>query len=372
MTIEAVIKKDKPNKKGECPIAIRLNDGNRKAYHSLGIRIHPDNWNGRVYGCKLAAHYNNLIDKKIHDLRASIMAKQAVGEDVGIDTVKAILNPNYGGGGDFLALMSEVVVNKVNAGTRRRYGSDYSELMIYCNGKLTFADITPAWLSRYQKHLLTKVEWETMRNRFKIIRHVFNEANKQGLTSLNPFKEWQYPNPQEQKTKVYLTRDETTRLRKYLDICPDEYKAILAYFLVECYSGIRYSDWGKQRIERDGSRVDMILRTTKTGTEVRLPVDAMPELLDILNYIEANGVVYRFSLPHTNRVLKLIAAAVGIKKPLTTHVGRHTAASNMMNMDGLSERTIAELLGISVKVLVSTYAHFSADKVRREFERLRK
>lgn len=375
MTIEVVLRKDKANKKGECPIAVRINAGNKVSYKSLGIRVLPEQFsNGRVANTKLAAYLNAIIDKYVTDLRIKVLTKQAEGEQPSLSMVQGIINPFHGGNADFMAYFSRIAVNKTNPGTRKRYGDDYNSLRKYFPNGLQFADITPAWLTRLQNRMLADgKQWATMRNMMKSIRHVFNVANDEGITNLYPFKDWKYPAEPPQKAKVYLSHYEIAQLRKYLDVCPKEFKPVLAYFLVECHSGIRFSDWGKERIEKhiDG-RIDMLLRTTKTGTEIRLPVDAMPDLHEILQYIDVNGIAAGFTIEHANRVLKLIGAGAGINKTLTTHVGRHTAASNLMNMDGLSERTIAEILGITVKMLVTTYAHLSADKIRREFERVRK
>jgi site-specific recombinase XerD len=58
-----------------------------------------------------------------------------------------------------------------------------------------------------------------------------------------------------------------------------------------------------------------------------------------------------------------------IKIPLTTHVGRHTAATLLLEA-GLSKESISIILGISIRI-VDTYAKITGTKIKLDLQKMR-
>ncbi len=347
---------------------IRIQAQGKRSYVSTGIKILPGHWNNNQVTGPQGNLLNAKLRKKIHDTEVQLLNREVQGETITVNAARRVLAGDSGGASDFFA-HCEQVLKRRSGSTYKRYRVEVVHLKEYVGDRLNFADITPQWLTRYQNHLYPAKNWNTTINSFKFIRLVFNDARDNGVTTLYPFDNWKYPRERPPE-KDYLTPEEVAKLFTLLDQEPPlELKTVTAFFLLECYAGIRNSDWKKFRVETVKHGHDLIVRTTKTGTQVRLPVDLMPELQRVLDYITAHGLTYNYSLQHTNRTLKAVALAAGISKPLTTHVARHTCASTLLN-EGLSERAIAEILGITVKQ-VQTYAHLSSSKIRNELKRLR-
>jgi site-specific recombinase XerD len=253
-------------------------------------------------------------------------------------------------------------------GTWRKNKVDADKLKAYAP-TLSFADVTPVFLTKYHKHLQNEgLSNNTIWAAFKHIRQVLNHAKSLGVTSYYPFKEWKVPKYKEQP-RNYLVKEDLDRLRDLLDKpLNDTFKLVTAFFLLECYSGIRHSDWAKFNIEKLLDGENMILRATKTGVRVTIPLDVYPSLNWVVSYIRDNGLVYDLSGQKTNIYLKSIAAMAGIDKTVTTHIGRHTFAVLMLEK-GFTKELIAELMGVSMRV-VNTYAKYTTNKARVEFERL--
>jgi site-specific recombinase XerD len=94
----------------------------------------------------------------------------------------------------------------------------------------------------------------------------------------------------------------------------------------------------------------------------------MPSLKRIVGFIKDNDLRYHESGQHANRILKIIATSAKISKHLTTHVGRHTFATQNLSI-GVSKEAIASALGVSLKV-VNTYAQIVPDKLNNELKRI--
>jgi integrase/recombinase XerD len=70
-----------------------------------------------------------------------------------------------------------------------------------------------------------------------------------------------------------------------------------------------------------------------------------------------------------NRVLKLVAEQVKIKKHLTTHVGRKTFAT-IMDQNGVSTKTISDMLGNTLQVCQKHHLAKSTRRIEKELAAL--
>jgi site-specific recombinase XerD len=271
---------------------------------------------------------------------------------------------------DFLSV-AKVVIDSKKPATRKRYTFELDKLHAYTRGKLNFGTITPKWLTTYYEYLTGPKQGNshnTAINAFKVIRLVFNKAKKDKITKSYPFKDWEYPVYDKPKPK-YLTMAECEELFKILDKdYGEDIKLVTAFFLLECFASLRFGDWGRFSTETILINEDMILTTKKTDTPVRIPIDIMPSLQRIMNYIKANKLKWTRDVGFANDTLKTIKEIAKIDKHMTTHLARHTFATMWLSK-GLSRAAIGQMMGITEKQ-VATYAHLTPEKVRNEVERV--
>jgi site-specific recombinase XerD len=394
--IEPVIREEKVNKKGLAPVYLRFTRKGKRLYHSLGMRIPPAKWlpghyievGGKsewVHG-QVAPSFPNsdLLNAKIANekgkLERELLNLDIQGGKVSLLTVDSLLQIDSGSKGDFYKYAKDVVMvelaklvekKEYSPNTYRLKEIQYKKLKEYAP-TLIFADITPVFLTKYFKHLTIQQKAAITSNSsleaFKFIRQVFVQATESGITNYYPFKDWTFPQ-YKRPDKIYLTLDECARIEKLLfDDIPEEVKKVAAFFLLECFSGIRVSDWNNYDLEKLVKDNTMKLKTTKTGARVTLPLDRMPSLKRIVGFIKDNDLRYHESGQHANRILKIIATSAKISKHLTTHVGRHTFATQNLSI-GVSKEAIASALGVSLKV-VNTYAQIVPDKLNNELKRI--
>jgi len=370
-SINAVLRTEKKDKNGLCPVALCVTVNRVRAYKHTGLRLFPEQWSGKV-NTSVQNHVllNARLKQQLSDIEAILLKMQLDGQEVTLIRAKAALAGKTETSSFFeqSKTMLKEVKTQLSAGTYKRYTIEEKILQAYAP-KLTFADITPVFLTKYHKHLLAEgKDNNTTINSFKYIRRVFNYAKSIGITELYPFDKYKIPAYKE-KGRDYLTKTELDAIQKLLDEPLHEtVRTVIAFFLLECYSAIRHSDWGGFSVERVLDNENMILRTNKTGTRVTIPVDVYPSLKWVLDYIQSNNLTFSLSLEKTNVYLKSVATMAKLDKNLTTHIGRHTFAVLMLEK-GFSKELIAELMGVTTKV-VNTYAKYSSGKARSEFERL--
>jgi integrase/recombinase XerD len=368
-TLRLILRTDKKNADDLCPVAVCITSKGKRKYVSTGIRVTEDQWkDGRVRNHANATLHNQAIAKALAEVEAEYLA---------------------GGGGDgrnidFLKYAGKVLSEFQIAHETWRCWDHHYRVLCYNFKQLTFGDITPVWLHRYNKRLITEVSpvshrvkeedrkpisQNSARKAFVFMKRVFNEARADGTTTLYPFRDWKIPS-ETREIQEYLTMDELDRLEAVLKKkMPTALRTTIAHFLLECYSGIRHSDWSKwqtERISGSGERESFYLTTTKTGEPIYLPLQNSPRLKAVVDHIREHELTYNHSNQDANRRLKLAAVMAGIEKNLTTHVGRHTAGTLLLEK-GFSYETVAEVLGVSMDV-VRRYAKVTRRKVQMEYE----
>ncbi len=68
--------------------------------------------------------------------------------------------------------------------------------------------------------------------------------------------------------------------------------------------------------------------------------------------------------------LKILAAAAGVHVLLTSHVGRHTMGSFLVDA-GVEKKAAKAMLGVKGDKVIETYMHLKESKLKKEAEKLK-
>ncbi|QHT66152.1 tyrosine-type recombinase/integrase [Rhodocytophaga rosea] len=156
---------------------------------------------------------------------------------------------------------------------------------------LTFQHITFDFLQKYQYHLVAKGDKpNTIKSDFFMIRKFLNLGRKKGLTKIYPFEDFEIPS--EESVKEYLTLQEVEGLHNLFDSesLSEKLQNTLFYFLIACYTGLRFSDVGRLNalyLKLSGKRYFISILMKKTKKPVEIPL--------------------------SNRVVKLLSKRLGVK-----------------------------------------------------------
>ena len=265
-------------------------------------------------------------------------------------------------------------------GTWNRYYKSIDHLRTFMRKEynvsdMPLAELEQSFIEQYHVYLKSDLGLKptTVSGYLKCLKYVVKIAFNNGWMPRNPFSLYQYtaPNPE----RSFLTEDElrrmmTTELRyKRQDYNRD-------MFLFSCFTGICYADlktlaW--KQLEQD-THGDWWVTGNRCKTDTRYVVKLLPAALSILErYRDGTDYVFSF-MPHLNTVdrsLKRIAALCGIEKKLTFHVGRHTYATTICLMNGVSLETLSKMLGHKRITTTQTYAKVTQPMIDREVEMLK-
>jgi len=371
-TVRVVLRKEKQNSEGLCPVAVCITIARKRTYISTGVRVPEKMWTeGKV---KSSYAHSSLLNAKINkalgDAEQILLKEEAAGNTIGIKSARQKV---VGGDKDFLSWAKERLLTlkkkeglkPIARSTYRRWEMELERLSEYTGGRLSFAEVTHIWLNKYRQYLTTVIEPNSIRQAFIVIRRMFNVALEEGLSEHYPFTGWDFPK-EIVPTQIYLTNGETEKLLRLLgkESLPPVTQTTLAYFLLECFCGIRNSDWAKFRTERLWKNKQLYLSTTKTGERITIPMKEWPNLNKVVDYIQQNDLTWEYTLQMANRQLKIIAGIAGIRKNVTTHTARHSCAVQLLER-GFSIEAIAAVLGISEEI-VRRYARLTGRKIQLE------
>jgi site-specific recombinase XerD len=368
-SVNFILRKVQANPLGHYPVYLRITISRKTVYMATGHFIPERLWNAKTETVREAhpesknlnidlAHRKNEVKQKIVELQVS-------GKDISAKMVKE----QFKGGDltnifDFIDSLCLEVKHKKDDLTIQIYERHGRKLQaFYGSRNLSFEEITPAMLGRFEKYLRDKgASNNYVFGIFKTIKTFFNVAKRKGLTTNYPFN--QYENPvYVDPEKDYLNLDELKELESFADTTTNKvWKQTAVYFLFGCYSGLRISDWKKFDIKTHVSNDTVNLRATKNGEWVSIPFSG-----PLARNIERmKALPLKIEEPTLNEKIKIIAGKLGIKKHLSSHCARKTFAVTMCADQGISSETCATLMGITVEICVRNYYRVTDHKIKTE------
>lgn len=271
----------------------------------------------------------------------------------------------------FLEFMSQRIEQRgLKAGTLKQHYVALRAIEEY--GRIVhFRDITPANILDFDAWLRgTKgMKYQpTIYGYHKRLKVYVNEAMRYGYISENPYTRVRIARGDESKIR-YLKQTEVDAIRGAI-IEDASLARVRALFILQVYTGLAYSDlyavdWSEVDRREDG-RYYIRQSRIKTGEEYFLVL--LPPAVAVL---ESFGwALPKISNQKYNNYLKGLGIACGIKKPLTSHVARHTFATTIALSNKVPIEIVAKMMGHSDIKTTQKYAKVLAEDVIDAFKDL--
>ena len=226
------------------------------------------------------------------------------------------------------------------------------------------------WLNdQYQRDYAVKIA--------QFFRSMVNYAHTNSIIDHNPLVGITLEKSDDYDT-THLTQDEVrklaafdfTKLKKPLDsirVLDEERDA----FVFCCFTGLHHADYCKGAYS-----VEKILgRTWLSGYRVKskggrkdkpYSIPLHPLALEVIDKYGDITKLPKRNNAKRNRILKELAALVGLDLNLTTKVARKTLADYCLNVEGMREETVAAVLGHKSTKFVKHYTKISNRAIDRE------
>ena len=368
--IVPTLRTDKIDKKGFAPIYLFIYEGSKLiTKQPIGQKVTVQFWDVEARQVKKAAPLSTLINALILSKKTTLTAKFMSEEISGSGSnVAEVMNRGKNKDLDFFSFARKQIKEKKYADeTRRAYGIVLDKIEAY-RKHLKISQVDYAFLQGFEAHLRDnlKNDVNTIWGNFKVINTFINDAIKLNLIKDNPFDIYNRPK-YKQGPGTFLNAEELTSWENFANTTLDGgFERVSKYYLFMARTGLRFSDASRFDPAKhiiDGVRI--VLETQKTHNTTNILINE--KIKPLIEYISNNPL--GITQTYFNRVLKVIAAHLGIAKKVSSHTGRHSFGASLVAL-GVPEKVAQGLLTHSTAAATKIYFHLSEpslDEAMRKF-----
>lgn len=267
---------------------------------------------------------------------------------------------------DYLNTAIKKVGVSITSRVYKRYEQIRDKFFEKINCKKQVTEITNAVVSDFYADLNAVYEPSSSKSMMSKLRAVINYGISNGKITKDPFLGLKIDRGVKEVEFLTETELEVLRLKK-LD--NERLIKVRDLFLFQCFSGISYSDLND--LQPEDYQVNSLGQIYVSKKRKKTGVAFTSVLLEDAAKIAEK---YEYRLPvltnqKYNAYLKEIADLCKIKKPLHTHIGRHTFGTYLVNK-GLPLDTVAKMLGHSNTRQTRHYAKLLDDTVFKQVKGL--
>ena len=261
----------------------------------------------------------------------------------------------------------ELLAERIELRTRQAREVVYNSLLAYGRIK-TFEDLTPKNILEYHKWLKADGTRSdvTLKHYHKRLHRYVIKAYEYGYINRDPYKAITIPCGQSAERRP-LTDEEMHKLRT-IQLRGKEQKA-RDLFIFSAFTGLSYCDaqdfdFGTMT-EKHGHLMYIDGNRIKTGSNFFTPI--LPPAMEVLR-------MYGYKLPRMsnqklNDYLHIVEQKIGLNRPLTSHLARHTFATWVLSHDVPIEN-LARMLGHKDIRTTQHYAKILKKNIFRHAEKL--
>lgn len=363
--------------KGGSPVQMGINLQGERFFVSLPRMANP-----KQFKKMMASQLPNDLKDYLKSIEARLRQFQTeciqTGKPFTMDAIKLFIKSGYTSQGiTFQTLVDEFLKClrlKLKAGgmTPKRYRK-YEVAIAHF---LEHGDIKPDMLVAEIKnqhildfkHYMMSDNFEpgTIAGFLQCLKSVFLFGLRNDLTKNNPFIG--YKIGRKYRDVRFLTEEEVQRIRDK-EMPNERLERVKDLFLFQCYTALSYCDMALLEPKDFKSNEEGIqyLRKNRKKTGVEFFIVLLPEALAIAKK-------YDYKLPLLSNVkynayLKEIGTICKIEKPMHSHIGRHTAATYLLNRS-IPMEMVALTLGHRTTKQTRHYAKLLDQSVFDEFKKL--
>lgn len=312
-----------------------------------GVHVCINQWSDakRVIARTDAPDLNAQLGSIESHVRKVLAAMQDNNEDFTFDKFDVYMKGTTNAGSFIDFMFDRIGKRRLEESTRRQHVVVYNLLVKFDKIK-TFSDLSPAMLKAFDDFIKednkdrTQV---TIHGIHKRLKPYINEAYELGYIKENPYDKFKVSRGKS-KDREFLNMTEINAIKNKqgLNECLCRVRDL---FLFGCFTGMAYSDIEKFNAETDividGESSFITGKRQKTDTSFFVMM--LPQAIEILE--RYNNTLPVISLQKYNLFLKALGVACDIKKPLTSHIARHTFATTVTLANDVPLEVVSKMLG---------------------------
>jgi integrase len=379
----------------ESPVYMMLFLDGRRAYIATGQKVSLKNWdekNGRFSGNNSNINaMNEFIDRMKYDVIRIYNELKSKDSDITVDVLRQRLKGNGEKKSKTLVEVCQIYNNnfeklidiEIKKDTFRRYGAfktkigDFIKNTFKCKD-LQLSDIKYSFAIEYEQYLKTEVKLHqnTLVKYMQYLVRVVDFAVKYEWVDKNILAG--HKCSVKDTKREYLTKDELQRIMDK-EIRLPRMDEVRDCFVFCCYTGYAYKDATQLTPEHIAIGINgkswIYTSRQKTDNVSNVPL-LEPAIKIIEKYkdhplcVSKNRILPMKSNQKLNAYLKELADICDIKKPLTTHIARHTFATTVLLSNGVSIEATSKMLGHKSIKTTQIYGKIVESRVGDEMDKL--
>ncbi|GAB3040181.1 tyrosine-type recombinase/integrase [Spirosoma pulveris] len=370
-----LVLRQKPNKEGKLPLALRITKDRKSSFIHLGYHLDPTEWDdakGQVRKSHPnSARLNNFIKKKLIEAEDQSLELKTQKPHTSSRAIKQKIKPSAGS--TFFAQADLYLQRLKEAGKYNQYTADkprVKHFREFIKHDLPFPEVTVAVLERFKSYVRIKLNLSERSavNHIVMMRSVFSHAIKEGVVDEKhyPFGKGKMKIKFPDSSKIGLNKDEVESL-KTVSLEGQPHHARNLWMISYYFAGMRVSDVLRLKwSDFQNDRLHYAMGKNNKAGSLKLRPEAtqildeyksfkrnaddlvFPELKDVNlddKFVAQRTIAFKTSA--IDKCLKThVAPAANIEKNLTMHLARHS---------------FAQLAGdkIPVQILQELYRHSS-------------
>ena len=362
ISLRFMVASSKAGRDGSAPLLMSIIVNSKRVCIQLQKKLRPTEFNNKTQLSSIGDinNYINVVRSRIMEIQTDLFAQKI---PITAQKIKDVFNgiqsnkqwgliELYEQHNSDLKKMIGVTIGK-NTHDKHEFLLNYLKTYMK-NIDRPIEDLNTSFVNGFYAFLRRDIKQQhnTAIGYMKKLRMIFNIALNDNLINKSPFAGIKYS--LEPVTPVFLTEDEISKIwKKKIDI--KRLEQVRDIFIFCCMTGLAYIDCYNlthEQILKD-DQGDFYIKRKRQKTKVMATIPLNDISLSILEK-------YKFKLPvltnqKMNSYLKEIQDICGLKKNLTCHVSRHSAAVLLLN-HGVNLNTVSKVLGHSNVTMTQHYA----------------
>lgn len=365
-----------PTISGLVSVKVRASQFSKVVLFDTDVNVFPEDWNKNSCSVKSShpkyKQLNQRLRKIVYDLEGFVLDHDS---DCSLSMLKRAWDERLVTEDFYEMMESKINTRNITESTKLIHRNVLAKLKKY-KSELSTVELTDDFFEDFITHCKQEVSAETADKYVQIIKCYYNIARGLYGDSV-PFCNfsWYKPAPRKDFTMKALCDDDIRKIENYVmkPGIKESYRLAMKRFLFLSYTGMRISDFNAcsgSKITVEDGITWLTYTSIKTHTYTRVPISTVFDgrAKDILTAYE-NDLDEFFHVGdrcHFNEKVKAICKCkIGIEQKVTTHCGRHTFATRLVNKE-VPITTIAKVCGHSNIKTTMIYAKTTEDAIVRQ------
>ncbi|MEC5158875.1 site-specific integrase [Chryseobacterium sp. MP_3.2] len=364
LSILLVLRKNRINVKGLCPIECRITFNKKRKPFSTGLFVKPNYWNASRQKVVPQDPENTQINTQLSLIRQELnqaflllqiqeknfdtedIYRQYVGENIKQDkTIIEMFNLH-------ISKQEKLVGISITQGSVSKFYQTKAHVKNFIKWKYNrsdflLQDLKMSFINEFEYYLKAEKQFEqnTIHKTLQRFKQIIKLTVGLDVLEKDPFLLHQNKKPK--KEIVFLTAEELSSLEKH-EFASNRLQQVADLFIFCCYTGLAYTEMANLRpkdlVMSFDNNIWINITRQKTSRTYSIPLLNKAKLI-LDKYKSDEHILPVISNQRFNAYLKEIAEIVGIEKKLTHHIARKTFATTILLYNDIPMEIVSELLG---------------------------